>query len=90
MNHTTSDSLAYSASQAFGLTDGFFSLYNNELVIQISFNPYDTAFVGQLIHLPVANESLTRLVLSAREFDDTSHASILNSNFSYTLNIKSI
>ena len=77
INHGKEVSFLVSSHQGLGLTDGVIDLFDSTKGIHLSFNPADSALLGQVTHLPVDNTWFTRLALSAQELDDTSKNSSL-------------
>ena len=71
VDHGKAVSFLVSAHQGLGLTDGTLTISDASRALQLSFNPADAALLGQIIHQPVGDTWFTRLVLSARELDDT-------------------
>ncbi len=70
-DHGKAVSFLVSAHQGLGLTDGVVRIGDASRTIQLHFNPSHAALIGIIQHQPVDETWFTRLMLSARELDDT-------------------
>ena len=89
VDHTKNVSFLVSSNHGLGLTDGKFTIGDNNKAIEISFKPSQSAFLGQLINKRIDNGLFTRFILTGREFDDTAKYQDLNidTEINYKLNI---
>ena len=78
-----------SSHHGLGLTKGKFAIGDKSKILEISFKPSQTAFLGQLINKKIDNSFFTRFILTGREFDDTAKYQDLNidTEINYKLNI---
>ncbi len=80
VDHTKNVSFLVSSHHGLGLTNGKFAIGDKSKILEISFKPSQTAFLGQLINKKIDNSFFTRFILTGREFDDTAKYGDLNIN----------
>jgi len=77
-DHGRSVSFLISANQAIGATNGVVEFGDKGKVLRIKFDRSKAALAGLVTHQKSKRSHFTRLALSAREVDDTSHKSSLS------------
>lgn len=77
-NHDKPISQLISANQGVGITQGKIEIGDYKKRIRLKFNKSDLSLVGLISSNYIKNKSLIRLMLSAREVDDTSKKSAIN------------
>ena len=87
-NHDKPISQLISANQGVGITEGIIEIGDYKKRIRLKFNKSDLSLVGLISSNYIKNKSLIRLILSAREVDDTSKESAINfDNFNIELKL---
>ena len=76
-SHCAPASSLISSTQGVGTTNGIIEIGDEKNRIKISFDKSKAALIGLLSHSFIRGKNLTRLMLSAREFDDTSKKNCL-------------
>lgn len=84
-NHDKPISQLISANQGLGITKGIIEIGDYKKRLRLKFNKSDLSLVGLISCNIIKDKSLIRLILSAREVDDTSKNSEINFK---NLNIK--
>ena len=87
-NHDKPISQLISANQGVGITEGIIEIGDYKKRIRLKFNKSDLSLVGLISSNYIKNKSLIRLILSAREVDDTSkEGAIIFDNFNIELKL---
>jgi len=73
IEHGRSVSFLVSASSAMGMTDGDFSLGDEERTVKVQTHPEQASVVAQVTFIPVAGSFFYRASFSAAELDETCH-----------------
>ncbi len=71
-SHYTPVSSLVSSTQGVGITEGIIEIGDKKNRVKISFDKSKAALIGLLSHSLINGKNLTRLMLTAKELDDTS------------------
>jgi hypothetical protein len=77
-SHCAPVSSLVSSAQAIGITEGIIEIGDEKNRIKIRFDKSKAALIGLLSHSLIQGKNLTRIMLSAKELDDTSKKNCFN------------